>query len=259
MKVALARFIEWGCRFAEKYPKVSFALFGALSIIGLTVNFAPVKGSHGFTNLIGGCILALGTQFFFYGMLGYCIRRERLQHFRTIRIKQDLHDKFPEEFERIVADMYKLRGYQVVEQGGYDDGGIDVIARKGDDTLYVQCKKYRNWKTGISKLRELYGAMADCKAPGRGVFVTSGGISKHAAAYAKRHRIEVIDGNALVKIICSLNGGKNSANIAPNCPKCDGSMQVAIGKVGREAGKTLWQCQNYPVCTGYLPVAKLAA
>ncbi len=49
-------------------------------------------------------------------------------------------------YEAYIADIYRQRGYDVEERGrelGKRDGGIDLIATKEDEVIFIQCK---NWK-----------------------------------------------------------------------------------------------------------------
>ncbi len=49
-------------------------------------------------------------------------------------------------YEAYVAEIYRQRGYDVEERGkalGKKDGGIDLIATKEDEVIFIQCK---NWK-----------------------------------------------------------------------------------------------------------------
>ena len=45
------------------------------------------------------------------------------------------------EFEEFIGEAYRRQGYQVEERGGNEpDGGIDLILRKRDEMVLVQCK-----------------------------------------------------------------------------------------------------------------------
>jgi hypothetical protein len=61
-------------------------------------------------------------------------------------VKQALRDRVrqlkPDEFERSVARMLERRGYRVRRLGGAGDEGIDLLARRGEVTIAVQCKRY---------------------------------------------------------------------------------------------------------------------
>ncbi len=46
-----------------------------------------------------------------------------------------------QEFELLVGEVFRRRRYKVEERGGRGpDGGVDLIARRGSETVLVQCK-----------------------------------------------------------------------------------------------------------------------
>jgi len=77
------------------------------------------------------------------------------------RMSQDNKNKKGAEYEKYVSNHYKNKGYMIEERGGFDDGGIDLIAYKNNQILLIQCK---NWNSNNSykiteiKVREFYGA-----------------------------------------------------------------------------------------------------
>lgn len=65
------------------------------------------------------------------------------------------------EFEWLVGEGFRLRGYRVVESGGGGpDGGVDLVLTQGGEKFLVQCKQWRAFKVGVDVVRELYGVMA---------------------------------------------------------------------------------------------------
>lgn len=55
-----------------------------------------------------------------------------------------------QEFETLVAEGFKLKGYAVTARGGYTaDGGVDVVLRKGTEKALVQCKQWRAMKVPV--------------------------------------------------------------------------------------------------------------
>ena len=56
-----------------------------------------------------------------------------------------------DKYEKFIAIHYKTQGYTIAEHGkdnGVKDGGIDIIAKKGKEILFIQCK---NWDANGSK------------------------------------------------------------------------------------------------------------
>ena len=49
-----------------------------------------------------------------------------------------------QQFELVVGEAFRRRGYAVTERGGAGpDGGVDLVIRKGSESTVVQCKQYR--------------------------------------------------------------------------------------------------------------------
>lgn len=66
---------------------------------------------------------------------------------RRFRQNIDLANKQKgDKYELQISSLYKSKGYKVYQNGainGVADGGIDLIAYKGDDAVLIQCK---NWE-----------------------------------------------------------------------------------------------------------------
>jgi restriction system protein len=61
------------------------------------------------------------------------------------------------EFEELVAEAYRRKGYSVVENDGAGpDGGIDLILRKDGNLFLVQCKQWKSSKVNVQVVREMY-------------------------------------------------------------------------------------------------------
>lgn len=53
------------------------------------------------------------------------------------------------DFELLVGEAFRLRGYTVTETGGGGaDGGIDLQLTRGGETFLVQCKQWKAYKIG---------------------------------------------------------------------------------------------------------------
>lgn len=173
------------------------------------------------------------------------------------------------EFEMLVSEFFRRRGYTVSETGGSADGGVDVILTRGSETYLVQCKQWKAFKVGVTIVRELYGVMAARGAAG-GFVVTSGVFTEDAKQFAFGRNIELIDGTQLHRMIRSTQqqpysqANLQSENIPPTapvpmpafdnappaCPKCGNTMVLRKAKQGRNAGQSFWGCSTFPVCRG---------
>jgi len=105
------------------------------------------------------------------------------------------------DFERLVGEAFRLRGYAVTGFGGRGpDGGVDLGLSKNGQRFLVQCKHWRNRQVGVTVVRELNGVMAAQRAHG-GFVVTGGRFSREAREFARGTKIELIDGKALERLI----------------------------------------------------------
>lgn len=106
-----------------------------------------------------------------------------------------------QEFEMLVGEAFRRKGYTVNETGGGGaDGGVDLVLRRGGDKFLVQCKQWKAYKVGVTTIREVYGVMAAEGATG-GYVVTSGVFTQEAKSFAEGKNIYLIDGPELTTMI----------------------------------------------------------
>lgn len=162
------------------------------------------------------------------------------------------------EFEALVGEGFRHRGFEVEQRGGSTpDGGVDLAMARGRERFLVQCKQWRAQRIGVSVVRELYGVMAAEHVAG-GYVVTSGFFTRDAKEFAAGRNIELIDGRALqallregqdsLKPIDSTPPSRAYAPQAPICPKCSAAMVLRTAKRGSHAGRSFWGCRHYPRC-----------
>lgn len=115
------------------------------------------------------------------------------------------------DFERLVGEYYRRKGFKVEGLGGNGpDGGIDVIAKRQDgEKIIIQCKHWKAFKVPVQVVRELYGVMVDKGGSGAAV-ITSGHFTADAVAFAKGKPIELIDGANLARLIAEVKVVSNS-------------------------------------------------
>lgn len=170
-----------------------------------------------------------------------------------------------QQFETLVGEAFRRKGYAVAETGGGGaDGGVDLVLTRKSESFLVQCKQWRALKVGVNTVRELYGVMAARGATG-GFVVTSGVFTEEARAFAKGRNIELMDGKALHALIRGVNvpgrifrdALRDPLSVmttgAPFCPECQSRMVKRQAKRGPNAGKAFWGCTRYPDCTGTRP------
>lgn len=110
----------------------------------------------------------------------------------------------PEEFERLVGELFRALGMEVTVTGRSHDGGIDGIV--GIPLLgvkvAVQAKKWANQMVGVDLVQRLMGSVQSGRCD-RGVFVTTAGFTAGAQELAQdpANRVALIDGEALVRLL----------------------------------------------------------
>lgn len=182
-----------------------------------------------------------------------------------------LNDMNWREFELLVGEAYRQRGYKVLERGGNGpDGGVDLVLRKGAEVTVVQCKQYRSTRVGVAIVRELFGAMT-AEGASEGKVVSLGTFTADARSFARGRNIELVTGSDLQALIEQGRGSSgstlervsassiasiaesNSSVFAPGgstCPQCGSPMVRRVAKAGVNIGKSFWGCSRFPHCRG---------
>lgn len=184
-----------------------------------------------------------------------------------------------QDFERLIADVFRRLGYQVQERGreaqsfGTGDGGVDLVLtdpKTPGAAFLVQCKQYKAWDVGEPKVREFFGAMAAWQTRCEGIVVTCGRFSQPARTFASDKPIRLIDGEGLLQLLNQTNPLTPQARLAvpaavqtaslpsaaptlppsttPACPRCGASMVRRVAGRGQRAGQPFWGCSKYPAC-----------
>lgn len=169
------------------------------------------------------------------------------------------------DFERLVGEAFRRRGYAVEETGlGGADGGIDLILRRDARRILVQCKQWRRERVPVNVVREMYGLLAHHRADEVRI-AALGGFTPDAARFAEGKPIELTDGPTLLAMIqevqrvASVAEGKQTSvepvlsttalndSSAPTCPRCDTTM---VRRSNRRTGEVFWGCPGFPTCRG---------
>jgi hypothetical protein len=103
------------------------------------------------------------------------------------------------DFQRRIAGHFEGAGY-VVEQPGVAndaDRGIDLVLRRGDETIVVTCKHWSAFQVPHEDVHRLLGQMPVVGATS-GLLITSGEFTRTAIDAAARFRhVRLVDGRAL--------------------------------------------------------------
>jgi restriction system protein len=158
-----------------------------------------------------------------------------------------------QEFEELVGEAYRRKGYRVEESGGGGaDGGVDLVLKKNGEILLVQCKHWRQEKVGVKVVRELYGVVTAGNATG-GIVISSGAFTQETTDFARGKPLELIGGIELAKMVGDLRKTRIPISLqtrAIQCPLCGSEMGLRTAKKGPKAGEKFWGCTTYPKCRG---------
>lgn len=162
-----------------------------------------------------------------------------------------------EQFEELIAEYYRRRGYNVTEnERKFADGGVDVRLNKDGSTILVQCKQWRAKSVGVKTIRELYGVVT-AEHASEGVVVSSGSFTKDAIEFADGLPLVLINGNSLSQMIRSVQNTNVSRSyesttkpdgVSLTCPKCRSKLVKKVAKRGPKAGSEFWGCSGFPKC-----------
>jgi restriction system protein len=113
---------------------------------------------------------------------------------------EDLLKLEPEQFETLVASIFRAYGHHAETASAGSDHGIDVIVHSvGGEKWIVQCKRYSG-SVGEPIVRDLYGTMLHEGAQ-KAYLVTTGSYTTQAKTWADGKPIILYDGEKLVKLI----------------------------------------------------------
>ena len=186
-----------------------------------------------------------------------------------------------QEFELLIAEVYRTEGFKVTELGGNGpDGGIDLTATASNGDHYlIQCKHFKTSKVGVKIVREMLGVLAK-EGAHQAVVIATGAYTKDAIQFAEGQPIELIDGPRLIERIQAYKAQAPQANetvreqptqptyVAPSssaapaqpadqaqtssptapCPKCGSGLVERTAKRGPNAGNSFLGCSNFPKC-----------
>lgn len=118
----------------------------------------------------------------------------------------------PEEFEDLVAEIFRRDGYEVKVTPRTRDGGKDIIASFNKNgipyLLYIECKRYtEKHKVGVEIVQRIFGTQTADRV-GKSVVVTSSTFSRDARRFAEEqnHMIDLLDYDDLIRMIEGQNG-----------------------------------------------------
>ena len=175
------------------------------------------------------------------------------------------------EFEQLVTESFRRRGYHTPDTARAADAGGDQILRRDRETYLLHCKYWRHAKVDVGALQALHKAMLARNVSGAFV-VSFGRFGRDAVRFASAQHIQVIDGPALKQLLESMRATLAKASAAPAsatdtqpsvqraipesppCPLCGKAMRMRTAKRGSHAGRGFWGCIAHPDCKGIRPI-----
>jgi restriction system protein len=141
---------------------------------------------------------------------------ETLNDELAAELLDEIADRTPAFFEKVVLDLMKAMGY-----GGWGDAsgrltsagadeGIDGLIhedRLGLETIYLQAKRWRD-SVGRPEIHKFVGALHGRRAR-KGVFVTTSTFTREAVDYAAQidTKVVLVDGRTLARLMILHNVG----------------------------------------------------
>lgn len=179
---------------------------------------------------------------------------------------KELNDQ---EFEKLIAMIFKQRGYAVSEKRDKDDHAVDVVLHMNNELTLVQYKHWREHHVDVGTIKTLHNAM-DEESARHGIVITSGIFTDEALDYALGKALMLINGVDLSQMVEVLSASKEEKTasfeeqievsieekksempeLEPLCPICSSKMIKRTAKKGKNAGNTFWGCSQFPNCRG---------
>lgn len=155
-------------------------------------------------------------------------------------------------FEELCVRMFEHKGFTCKTQSHGADEGIDIHLYFGKETLtldrIVQCKAWKK-KVPVEPMRAFLGTIVSTGAK-RGTFVSRGGFTSDAMAFAAKNGIHTIDGAQLLELISNLGAVESRILLervtegdytTPTCPSCG----IKLVPRSLDSDKPFWGCSNW--------------
>ncbi len=254
----------WG---GPLFAGIAYLLFAVVlpSLLTAAAAASPVAAvaSDVFSSVSVGTAPWVSLLILFMGVVALVKRQVNRQLFDAETGAENFRNLSWSDFERLLAEAYRRKNYQVEHVGGNGpDGGVDLRLHRGGATTLVQCKHWRDRKVGVKVVRELMGVVTSQGADS-GIVVTSGAFTREAEDFANTCAIRLVDGSVLSELIREVQANSNTrttppavvlAPPTPLCPQCRCVMVLRTARKGANAGSRFWGCSNFPRCKGIVNI-----
>jgi restriction system protein len=118
------------------------------------------------------------------------------------------------DFERMIGETFRRRGFQVAGFGMRDaTGAADLALLKSGERFLVHCRHWCKQEIGVLAVRELSTSLEAVGARG-GYVLTAGGFAREACEFARSRQIELIGGRRLIAWLRGAERGETRARAA---------------------------------------------
>jgi Holliday junction DNA helicase RuvB len=101
-------------------------------------------------------------------------------------------------FKEFTVSLFREMGYAVEITSGMSDNGIDLLLRKNNQMIAVQCKRWSD-PVGEAVVRDFHSALMSSGAQS-GYVVTTSTFTSHAYSFARGKPIQLVDLEGLVDL-----------------------------------------------------------
>ncbi|MEV8325454.1 restriction endonuclease [Kitasatospora sp. NPDC056731] len=157
----------------------------------------------------------------------------------------DLFEMDPIEFEELIAELFRLRGFRVMTTARSGDVGVDVVAEDLDPVtggkIVIQAKRYRK-TVSPTAVRDLESTVRHHGA-NKGILVTTAGFGRGSYSYIEGKPLTLVSGPELVELLAEqglrgrLGGGSaEQEKPAPAAAPTDRHSSLTVSWQSRTAG-----------------------
>lgn len=150
----------------------------------------------------------------------------------------DLFEMDPIEFEELIAELFRLRGFRVMTTARSGDAGVDVVAEDLDPVtggrIVIQAKRYRS-TVSPTAVRDLDSTVRHHGAI-KGILVTTAGFGPGSYEYIRNKPLTLVSGPELVELLAEqgLRGrlGERTTGGGANGGAASGAASGSAGRAG---------------------------
>ncbi|MER7772872.1 restriction endonuclease [Kitasatospora sp. NPDC096140] len=156
----------------------------------------------------------------------------------------DLFEMDPLDFEDLIAELFRLRGFRVMTTARSGDVGVDVVAEDLDPVtggkIVIQAKRYKK-TVPPTAVRDLESTVRHHGAI-KGILVTTAGFGRGSYSYIEGKPLTLVSGPELVELLAEqgLRG-----RLGGGAPAAAGARPQEADPAGRETALTVsWQSRT---------------